>query len=59
MCSKVKHAKRSHRSYYRRLAAARWYCNYNTTKEERLLMKAAMQRLLYPQQVQEQTQSGE
>lgn len=39
MCSKAKHAQRSHRSYKRRQYAARWYCNYNMTKEQRLAMK--------------------
>ena len=38
MCSMAKHLKRSQRSYKRRMAAARWYCNYNVTKEEKQAM---------------------
>lgn len=39
MCSKAKHAQRSHRTYKRRMYAARWYCNYNMTREQRQAMK--------------------
>ena len=43
MCSIRKHIQRSHCTYKRRMAAARWYCNYNMTKEERLALKAYWQ----------------
>lgn len=46
MCSKAKHLQRSHSTYKRRMAAARWYCNYNMTKEERLAMKTYWQMLM-------------
>ena len=39
MCSKAKHAQRSHRTYKRRMYAARQYCNYNMTREQRQAMK--------------------
>ncbi len=46
MCSKAKHLQRSHCTYKRRMNAARWYCNYNMTKEERLAMKTYWQMLM-------------
>lgn len=46
MCSKAKHLQRSPSTYKRRMAAARWYCNYNMTKEERLAMKTYWQMLM-------------
>ena len=42
MCSKAKHIKRSHCTYYRRQRVAAWFCNYHMTKEERMLMRAMM-----------------
>lgn len=46
MCSKAKHLQRSHSTYKRRMAAARWYCNYNMTKEERLALKTYWQMMM-------------
>ena len=46
MCSIRKHAQRSHCTYKRRMAAARWYCNYNMTKEERLALKTYWQMMM-------------
>ena len=46
MCSKAKHLQRSHSTYKRRMNAARWYCNYNMTKEERLAMRTYWQMLM-------------
>lgn len=40
MCSKKKHLQRSHCTYKRRMAAARWYCNYSETREERKAREA-------------------
>ena len=39
MCSKAKHAQRSHCTYRIRKWAARYFCNYNLTKEERKAME--------------------
>lgn len=46
MCSIRKHIQRSHSTYKRRMAAARWYCNYNVTKEEREQQKLFWQMMM-------------
>lgn len=40
MCSKAKHAQRSHCTYRFRKWAARYFCNYSLTKEERKAIEA-------------------
>lgn len=46
MCSIRKHIQRSHCTYKRRMAAARWYCNYNMTKAEREQMRLYWQMMM-------------
>lgn len=40
MSSAFNHKSRSRKTYRYHLAAARYYCNYNLTRAERLMMQA-------------------
>lgn len=46
MCSKAKHIQRSHRSYKQRMYAARYYCNYNLTRAQRLAERQFWQMMM-------------
>lgn len=42
MAGKLKHKSRSRKTAARRLMAARYYLNYNMTRSERQMLRAAM-----------------
>ena len=46
MSSAFNHKSRSRKTYRGRMAAARYYCNYNFTRLQRLMMMAQMRNLM-------------
>lgn len=55
MSSAFNHKTRSRKTYKNRMAAARYNCNYNLTRAERILMKARMAAMMQPPAEKEAT----